>query len=154
MLLFQIMLAEKFQEMCLKVILDKSQLYSDFVSLGEMKKSNDASSTFYLLLPVKMQSYSDDKDVDWETMERCLASPIFGNSVDSLDGLCPIIDTLELRNGTFKISDVMNSLVFTPHNKKYSFVHGINHEKNAYRFKNKSYATYEAYYKERQVILI
>jgi len=146
------MLAEMFQEMSLKVILDRSVFSSDFVPLGEIDDSYNTSSTFYLLLPVIMKNYSDNKTVDWGTVRRCLASPIFGNSADPFKGLHPMSNTLELRNGTFKISDVMNSFVYTPHNKKYFFIHDINHGKSAYSYKNGKDATYEAYYKKRQVI--
>ncbi|ONK59574.1 uncharacterized protein A4U43_C08F7860 [Asparagus officinalis] len=150
----QIMLAEKFQEIALKIILERSLFFSDIVLLGDINEPHTTSSTFYLLLPVKMQDYSDDKLVDWETVGRCINSPAFGYSIDSLDCLDPVNDTLELHNGTFKKSDIMNSLVFTPHNKKFFFIDDINQEKNVNSHKNDKYATYEAYYKERGVELL
>lgn len=149
-LIFQITLAEKFHEMSLKVILERSVFSSDFVSLGERSDSHDTALTFYLFLPVIVRSDGDDKAVDWETVQRCLSSPVFGNSTNSED-LQPTSDRMKLRNGTFKVSDIMNSFVFTPHNRKYFFVQGINHEKNAYTYKSEKYPTYDAHYKERQV---
>lgn len=148
------MLAEKFQEMSLKVFLDRSMFSSEFVSLGERAESHTTSSTFYLLLPIKILNFGDSMIVDWDTVRRCLASPVFGNSADPFQGLHSTSDTLKLRNGTFTTRDIMNSLVFTPHSKKYFFIHDINHEKNVYSLKSEKHSTYEAYYKKRQVFVL
>ncbi|XP_010932228.2 endoribonuclease Dicer homolog 4 isoform X2 [Elaeis guineensis] len=144
-------LAENFQEMFLKVILDRSDLSSEFVPLGKYDASQHSSSIFYLLLPVKQQRYGENLTVDWTTIRRCLSSPVFG----PITNLCekdphPMNDTLELLNGPINKCDVLNSLVFTPHNNLFFFVDGILHETNASsQYRGTRAMSYAEYYQNR-----
>lgn len=119
--------------MFLKVILDRSDFFGDFVALGKNAASSQHSSTFYLLLPVKQNKCDSTMNINWEIVRRCLSSPIFKHPIASCErDPHPISNSLELRNCRFSESDVLNSLVFTPHNKFFYFVDGILHETNAH----------------------
>ncbi|KAJ6837174.1 endoribonuclease Dicer-like protein 4-like isoform X1 [Iris pallida] len=145
----EILLAQKFQEMFLKVILDRSELFADYVSLGEAGGAHQHSSTFYLLLPVKRQKCGEIMIIDWTTVERCLTSPIFRQpTVPYENGHDQTRDSLKLLNGTFNEDDVLNSLVFTPHNKLFFFVAGVLHKSNAHS-QYKPTTSYAEHYKKR-----
>ncbi|KAJ6808725.1 endoribonuclease Dicer-like protein 4-like isoform X1 [Iris pallida] len=125
----EILLAQNFQEMFLKVILDRSELFADYVSLGGAGGSHQHSSTFYLLLPVKQQKCGKIMIIDWTTVERCLSSPVFKQpTVPYENDHDQTRDSLKLLNGTFNEDDVLNSLVFTPHNKRFFFITEILHK--------------------------
>ncbi|KAJ6794191.1 endoribonuclease Dicer-like protein 4-like isoform X1 [Iris pallida] len=125
----EILLAQNFQEMFLKVILDRSELFADYVSLGEAGGSHQHSSTFYLLLPVKQQKCGKIMIIDWTAVERCLSSPVFRQpTVPYENDHDQTRDSLKLLNGTFNEDDVLNSLVFTPHNKRFFFITKILHK--------------------------
>lgn len=145
----EILLAQNFQEMFLKVILDRSELFPDYVSLGAVSGSHQHSSTFYLLLPVKQQKCEKTMTIDWTTVKRCLSSPIFRQpTVPYENGHDQTRDSLKLLNGTFNEDDVLNSLVFTPHNKLLFFIDGILHKSNA-RSQYKPTTSYAEHYKNR-----
>ncbi|XP_077222093.1 endoribonuclease Dicer homolog 4-like [Tasmannia lanceolata] len=57
--------AQNFQEMFLKIILDRSEFVSNFVPLGKKASSHLGSSTFYLLLPIWKHEHEDKMIVDW-----------------------------------------------------------------------------------------
>nr|CAD1831898.1 unnamed protein product [Ananas comosus var. bracteatus] len=138
----EIVLGQYFQEMCLKIILDRAEFYCDHVSLGKFHASEHCFSTFYLLLPVKQQNCGDKMIVDWETIRRSLSSPVFGRITD-LDWKdpYPISDSLKLLNGTVSKHKVLNSLVFTPHNKLFFLIDDVIHGTNANsQYKSVSYA--------------
>ncbi|XP_020109653.1 endoribonuclease Dicer homolog 4 isoform X1 [Ananas comosus] len=138
----EIVLGQYFQEMCLKIILDRAEFYCDHVSLGKFHASEHCFSTFYLLLPVKQQNCGDKIIVDWETIRCCLSSPVFGRITD-LDWKdpYPISDSLKLLNGTVSKHNVLNSLVFTPHNKLFFLIDDVIHGTNANsQYKSVSYA--------------
>ncbi|KAM0933866.1 hypothetical protein DsansV1_C34g0226111 [Dioscorea sansibarensis] len=146
----EITLAQKFQEMFLKVILDRSEFFSDVVLLGSNLKSH-CSLTFYLLLPVKQCADGKSVVVDWHTIRCCLSSPAFGCHVNSdrMDYV-PICDTLELLNGPVKKVDVLHSLIFTPHNKQFFFIDGRVDDINANSLRKGSKdISYAQHYKER-----
>ncbi|KAI4379355.1 hypothetical protein MLD38_005667 [Melastoma candidum] len=128
----EIFKAQKFQEMFLKVILDRAEFVQGFVALGENKNFPAGVSLFYLLLPVLC--YSDKNNfVDWKTIRRCLSSPVFGNPTDGLKRVDTYSEsTVVLENGTLNISDVENSLVYVPHKKEFYFVTSINWDKNGH----------------------
>ncbi|KAM0933868.1 hypothetical protein DsansV1_C34g0226131 [Dioscorea sansibarensis] len=127
----EINLAQKFQEMFLKVILDRSEFFSDVVLLGSNLKSH-CSLTFYLLLPVKQHADGKSVVIDWRTIRCCLSSPAFGCQVNSdRKDYVPTYDTLELLNGPFKKVDILHSLIFTPHNEQFFFIDGIVDDINA-----------------------
>ncbi|KAK8962374.1 hypothetical protein KSP40_PGU009157 [Platanthera guangdongensis] len=71
----EIFLAVNFQEMFLKIILDRSEYFDDTIVLG--KNDISLSSTFYILLPVMEQRYGENRTIDWTTVKRCLSSPAF-----------------------------------------------------------------------------
>ncbi|XP_020265696.1 endoribonuclease Dicer homolog 4-like isoform X2 [Asparagus officinalis] len=145
----EVLLAESFQEMFLKVILDRSDFYHDFVSLGENAAISPPSSTFYLLLPVKKKKCEENMVVDWETVKRCLSSPVFSHStVSHARDLCDVSNSLKLYNGTFAENDVFDSVVFTQHNKLFYFIYGILHEKNALS-KHRNSTSYAEHYMDK-----
>lgn len=127
----EIQLAEKFQRMFLKIILDRSEFISEFVSL-EKKENVDLASKFYLLLPVNL--FGDNKiSVDWELVRRCLSSPIFGTSVcKNNNKMSKSDDQLQLANGSKNIHDVANSLVYVPCKNAFFFISDVVKDKNAY----------------------
>ncbi|CAL5339512.1 unnamed protein product [Camellia sinensis] len=122
---------QKFQEMFLKVILDRSEFIPEFVSLGKNGFSNLGSSTFYLLLPVIL--YGNKMTVDWKLIRRCLSSPIFRNPEDAGDSVLPHLnDHLELANGPHHIDDVINSLVYAPCKDIFFFISDVVRARNGY----------------------
>ena len=72
----EIILAEKFQEMFLKIIFDREEFVSEFVSLRTNDFSKLSSSTFYLLLPVIFHDYENTLSIDWKIIRKCLSSPV------------------------------------------------------------------------------
>ncbi|XP_012071444.1 dicer-like protein 4 isoform X2 [Jatropha curcas] len=118
--------AMHFQEMFLKVILDRSEFTSDFVSLGK-NSSSESSPAFYLLLPIILSGRGNRVTIDWEIVRKCLSSPVFmGVEEESL----PSNVHLQLANGCKRMSDIENSLVYVPHKKQFYFITNIVHGKN------------------------
>ncbi|XP_058759719.1 dicer-like protein 4 isoform X1 [Vicia villosa] len=138
----EIKMAENFQEMFLKVILDRSEFVSKFVELGA--ESHTRTSTFYLLLPVILKEYNDVMKVDWKTVKRCLCSPIFRHPDDTFDKkVTPFDNHLHLANGYRSVGDVENSLVYTPHTNNFFFVTNVIYEKNGFSpFKDSDTSSY------------
>ncbi|XP_062159041.1 dicer-like protein 4 [Alnus glutinosa] len=130
----EIMFAQNFQEMYLKIILDRSEFIPEFVPLRRNDISKSSSSTFYLLLPVVLLDNESTITVDWEIVMRCLSSPVFRASEDDMvKEHFPLDDEhLQLINGYRSISDVENSLVYAPHRKEFFFITHIVHGKNGY----------------------
>ncbi|KAJ1271827.1 hypothetical protein BS78_06G155400 [Paspalum vaginatum] len=145
----EMILAHNFQEMFLKVLLDRSEFTSSYVMLGN---GNDAAlqmdSTFYLLLPIKQKFYGDKFMIDWPAVKRCLSSPVFQDpTVLSLHDSYLPNESLKLLDGTYSKADVIGSLVFTPHNQLFFFIDVILDEINAKSEFNG--ATYVEHFKER-----
>lgn len=116
--------------MFLKAILDRSEFVHEYVPLGKNALSKSCP-TFYLLLPVIFHVSERRVTVDWKIIRRCLFSPIFKNPANAVDmGILPSDDFLHLANGRCSIRDVENSLVYTPHQKKFYFIDSIVPEKN------------------------
>ncbi|TKY54740.1 Dicer protein 4 [Spatholobus suberectus] len=129
----EIKMAENFQEMFLKIILDRLEFVSESVDLGKGSESHTSASTFYLLLPVALQEYGNAMKVDWKTVKRCLCSPIFRHPADTMDKkVFPLDNHLQLANGCRSVKDVKNSLVYAPHKKIFYFVTNINYQKNGF----------------------
>ncbi|XP_077223182.1 dicer-like 4 isoform X2 [Tasmannia lanceolata] len=123
--------AQNFQEMFLKIILDRSEFVSNFVPLGKKASSHLGSSTFYLLLPIRKHEHEDKMIVDWRTVKGCLSSPVFRCPTRDTDkGHMPVSNSLEFFDGPIRISDIPNSLVLTPHNKLLFFIVDILHGTN------------------------
>ncbi|OVA00281.1 Ribonuclease III domain [Macleaya cordata] len=144
----EIMQAQNFQEMFLKIILDRSHFFSDFVPLGKNDSCQASSPTFYLLLPMKQNEHKVRPSVDWELIRNCLSSAIFRSPKDTSDNdPVPKSDSLKFANGSVTISVIVNSLVFTPHNKLFFFVddilHGIDAESP---FTSEDHSSYTEYY--------
>ncbi|XP_074579672.1 endoribonuclease Dicer homolog 4 isoform X2 [Curcuma longa] len=137
----EIVLAQQFQEMFLKIILDRSEYSLNFVPLGILNETHDVSSNSYLLLPITEQIYMEKK-IDWRTIRQCLSSQTFTNRTSAFDKVSYCNDdTLQLLNGSVNKSDVVNSLVFTPHKNLFFFIDGIYYGINGNsRCKNTSYA--------------
>ncbi|GMP35538.1 hypothetical protein CsSME_00007933 [Camellia sinensis var. sinensis] len=129
----EILQAQNFQEMYLKVILDRSEFISEFVSLGKNGFSGSGSPTFYLLLPVILCEYKSTMTVDWKLIRTCLSSPIFRSRQDARDSVIPHLNNhLELANGPHIINDVLNSLVYAPCKDTFFFISDVVPEKNGY----------------------
>jgi endoribonuclease Dicer len=142
-------MAENFQEMFLRVILDRLEFVSKFVELGAESRTN--TSTFYLLLPVILKEYDDVMKVDWETVKRCLCSPIFRHPVDTLNKkVTPLDNHLQLANGYRSVRDVENSLVYVPHTKFFYCVTDIIYEKNGFSpYKDSNTSNYADHFNEK-----
>ncbi|XVE71087.1 hypothetical protein DITRI_Ditri10aG0122200 [Diplodiscus trichospermus] len=129
----EIMQANHFQEMFLKVILDRSKILSEFVLLGNEEFLASSSSTFYLLLPVILQNCENEVTVDWRIVRRCLSSPLFKAPAESArNENFPSNICLQLANGCWSIRDIENSLVYAPHKKAFYFITNIVGQKNSY----------------------
>ncbi|KAK5830167.1 dicer-like protein 4 isoform X1 [Gossypium arboreum] len=128
----EIMQAQHFQEMFFKVILDRSELLSEFVTLGNVFLSS-SSSTFYLLLPVILSNCENKVTVDWGIVQRCLSSPLFKPPVAAakIENF-PSDVCLHLVNGCRSIRDIENSLVYATHKRAFYFITSIVGEKNGY----------------------
>ncbi|KAI3796093.1 hypothetical protein L1987_38757 [Smallanthus sonchifolius] len=130
----EILLAERFQEMWLKVIIDKSEFITDFVELGKDDFSNSAL-TFYLLLPMRVDEHRGSMTVDWQLITKCLSSPIFKNPKDIIttcDQMYTMNGCLYLANGPTQIKDILNSLVYVPCKDIFYFVSDYLPEKNSF----------------------
>lgn len=130
----EILQAQNFQEMFLKIILHRSEFVSERVQLGDSNDSYKAcSSTFYLLLPVILNDDNNKITVDWKSIKRCLSSPIFRNPAENAgSGYSPLIGELQLANGSRNEDEVVNSLVYAPYKNAFFFVADIIAEKNGY----------------------
>ncbi|RZC50978.1 hypothetical protein C5167_019405 [Papaver somniferum] len=149
----EIVQAENFQEMFLKIILDRPDFFSDFVPLGMSDIRQGSPPSFYLLLPLKQHKHENRLFIDWDLIRNCLSSAVFRSpkvSSDSLVTPVPPCESLEFANGPVSRSDFLNSLVFTPHNKLFFFVddilHGIDAESP---FMSEHHSSYREYYIEK-----
>ncbi|CAI9097482.1 OLC1v1033915C1 [Oldenlandia corymbosa var. corymbosa] len=124
--------AEKFQRMFLKIILDRAELSANFVSLEDKVTCNSFSSTSYLLLPVLFNE-KNKISVDWKVVRRCLLSPIFRAPECAEDPeVSQFKRQLQLANGIKSEEDVLNSLVYVPCRDTFFFVSDIVFDKNGY----------------------
>jgi endoribonuclease Dicer len=92
--------------------------------------------------------------VDWETVKRCLCSPIFRHPVDTLDKkVTPLNNHLQLANGYRSVRDVENSLVYVPHTKFFYCVTNIIYEKNGFSpYKDSNTSSYVDHFNEKYSI--
>ena len=140
-------LARNFQEMFLKILLDRSEFTVSHVMLGN-DETLQINSSFYLLLPIKQELYGDIFMIDWPTVERCLSSPIFKKPTGvSVNGSYLPDGSIRLLDNIYSKTDVVGSLIFSPHNKTFFVIDDILDELNARSEYNG--ATYEEHYKER-----
>ncbi|KAG6676656.1 hypothetical protein I3842_15G163400 [Carya illinoinensis] len=128
----EITLAKNFQEMYLKVILDRSEFIPESVSVGKNDISKSSFLTFYLLLPVILHDNESKIAVDWKIISRCLSSPLFRTPEDAMVEKYPLGVYLQLANGCRSRSDVENSLVYAPHKNEFYFITNIIHGMNGY----------------------
>ncbi|KAG9456245.1 hypothetical protein H6P81_000753 [Aristolochia fimbriata] len=135
--------AQNFQEMWLKIILDRKELFSDFIALGRNSSVLSGQSTFYLLLPVTKVA-EGKMAVDWTIVKQCLSSPIFRLPAND-DGTSNCVfhekQNLKFLNGIVNMSDVPDSLVVTPHNGLVFCVVDILSEINGHSLLKKSEST-------------
>ncbi|XP_068345228.1 dicer-like protein 4 [Pyrus communis] len=135
----EIVLAQNFQEMFLKLVLDRMKFVSDYVPLGRHDRSS--SSTFYLLLPVMLGNDDKIASIDWGTIRKCLSSPVFRAPGDATEKV-PSLD-IRLASGYKSIRDIQNSLVYVPYKKSFYFITDVVREKNGYsQYKNSGTLTY------------
>ena len=117
--------------MFLKVILDRSEFTSEFVSL-ENKTGDPISSTSYLLLPILLNN-NNKVSVDWKLVEKCLSSSIFGApKCAGHDESSQDKRQLHLAKGIKSAEEVVNSLVYVPCKDTFFFVSDIVYYKNGY----------------------
>ncbi|XP_073150113.1 dicer-like protein 4 isoform X2 [Henckelia pumila] len=137
--------AEKFQQMCLNIILDRSKFIPEYFSLEENDVHEANTSTFYLTLPIVQ--HDDDKiSVDWMLVNRCLSSPIFRHRDNVVDDEIPQPNSrLHLSNGGKDARDIVNSLVYVPCKDTFFFISDICHEKNGYSLYDESKTHAEHY---------
>lgn len=140
-------LARNFQEMFLKVLLDRSEFTSSYILLGG-DAALEEDSAFYLLLPIKQKFYGDKFMIDWPAVKRCLSSPVFQDPMGLFlhDSYVPN-ESLKLLDGTYSKAVVIGSLVYTPHTDLFFFVDVILDETSAKSELNGK--TYEEHFKER-----
>ncbi|KQJ83511.1 hypothetical protein BRADI_5g15337v3 [Brachypodium distachyon] len=143
----QMILARNFQEMFLKILLDRSEFTSSDVILCN-DDTLEISSTFYLLLPIKQKCCGDIFVIDWPTVVRCLSSPVFRDPVDvSVHGSYIPNESLRLLDEVYSRTDVVGSLIFVPHNNTFFIIDVILDKLNGRSEFNG--ATYEEHYRER-----
>ncbi|XP_028760714.1 dicer-like protein 4 isoform X2 [Neltuma alba] len=147
----EIQMAQQFQEMSLKIILDRSEFVNEYVPLGGADVLQTSTSTFYLLLPVIMQGCEKTITVDWKTVKRCLSSPIFRLREHAVTPkLFPWDMNLQLANGCRSVKDLENSLVYAPHKKQFYFIANIAYEKDGLsRYKDVGSSSYVDHYIQR-----
>ncbi|GMH30664.1 hypothetical protein Nepgr_032507 [Nepenthes gracilis] len=134
----EILLAQNFQKMFLKIIFNRSEFVPSFVPLEKSAVSNSEPSTFYLLLPVIWNQYKSTMTIDWKIIRRCLSSQIFGTSADIAGSRFPQNECLQLFDGPTQLNDIVNSLVYAEHKRSFFFVCQILHSKNSYSYHSDS----------------
>ncbi|KAK9706277.1 hypothetical protein RND81_07G114300 [Saponaria officinalis] len=134
----EMLLAQHFQEVCLKVIMDRSEFICDYVPLRgcEVRESN--SSKFYILLPVIWQEFGKKSSVDWMTIRKCLSSPIFTSPAPLVSSRIPSEGHLHLADGPASVNVILNSLVYVGHKKSFFFVSEVRTDRNGYSLHNSS----------------
>lgn len=138
-------LAEKFQKVFLKVLLDRHEFKPEYVSLEDSNACESNSLAFYLLLPVVEHGH-DRISVDWTLIRRCLSSPIFKHpSSDVENDIFQDRDHLHLANGCKSLNDTLNSLVYLPCKDTFLFISDILREKNAHSLYDDSKGHVEHY---------
>ncbi|XP_038879795.1 dicer-like protein 4 isoform X2 [Benincasa hispida] len=133
----EIIQAESFQEMFLKVILDRSEFVQEYIPLRN-NDSRSISPTSYLLLPVTFHDNEESVIIDWRVIKRCLSSQIFQNHACSIVKEAASSYThLTLYDGRRRSNDIENSLVYVPYKGEFFFVTNIVWGKNGYsQYKN------------------
>nr|AIE15767.1 Dicer-like protein 4b [Salvia miltiorrhiza] len=141
----EIALAETFQKLFLKVLVDRHEFRAEYVSLEDNSVCKSNLSTFYLLLPVVEHDH-DRFSVDWTLISRCLSSLIFKHtSSDVEDDICQVTGYLHLANGCTSFNSTLNSLVYLPCKDTFFFVSDILTERNAHDSYNDSSSHVEHY---------
>lgn len=138
-------LAEKFQKVFLKVLLDRHEFKPEYVSIEDSNAYGSNSLAFYLLLPVVEHGH-DRISVDWTLIRRCLSSPIFKHpSSDVENDIFQVRNHLHLANGCKSLNDTLNSLVYLPCKDTFLFISDILKEKNAHSLYDDSKSHVEHY---------
>ncbi|XP_022134940.1 dicer-like protein 4 isoform X2 [Momordica charantia] len=143
--------AESFQEMFLKVILDRSEFVQEFIPLRN-NVSKSISSTSYLLLPLIFHDNERSVSIDWKVIRRCLFSPIFQIPGSIVKETACSHAHLTLYDGRRRTSDIKNSLVYVPYKREFFFVTDIVKGKNGYsrsHYKNSSSSSHFEHLIER-----
>lgn len=91
-------------------------------------------STFYLLLPVKMDEKQGKYVVDWTIVMGYFYSPLFFNGTSKNDerDACDGVQTLTFENGDFDVRHIPNSIVTTSHNNLVFCVVDVLEDVNSY----------------------
>ncbi|KAL9273262.1 Dicer-like protein, partial [Drosera capensis] len=128
----EIALAQNFQEMFLKLVLNRTDFTASVVTLGKDRMCRSKSGTVYLLLPVIWNQYKSMIVVDWNVIRRCLSSSIFSSSTDVMGRQFPHDEQLQLVDGPCRTNDIVNSLVYVAHKSSFFFVTQVLPGKNGY----------------------
>ncbi|GFP97060.1 dicer-like protein 4 [Phtheirospermum japonicum] len=149
----EIAAAEMFQQLFLKIILDRHELIPDYVVLENNDVHESSSSTFYLLLPVILHEHGKIS-VDWTLIRRCLSSPIFKNPGVGLgDETSQLNNHLHLASGRKSVHDVVHSLVYVPCKNTFFFISGIFQGKSGHSLYDDSKSHVEHYAEKYDVHL-
>ncbi|KAH9296951.1 hypothetical protein KI387_028633, partial [Taxus chinensis] len=117
--------ALKFQEVYLRIMLDRPDFLEDYVALGREDRNWGSSSTTYLLLPVQSCDAEKDISIEWKIIKEILSSPIFSHTSQKLaeefcnEHLIKRRDYLRLANGWAPVETLQNTLVLTTHNNTF-----------------------------------
>ncbi|KAE8653040.1 hypothetical protein Csa_019548 [Cucumis sativus] len=134
--------AESFQEMFLKVILDRLEFVQEYIPLRNNASRSVSSS--YLLLPMIFHDNEGSLFIDWNVIRRCLSSKIFQNDACLIVKGTASSDThLMLYDGHRRSSDIENSLVYVPYKGEFFFVTNIERGKNGHsQYKNSGFSSH------------
>ncbi|KAL9263922.1 Dicer-like protein [Drosera capensis] len=128
----EIALAQNFQEMFLKLVLNRTDFTASVVTLGKDRMCRLKSGTVYLLLPVIWNQYKSMMVVDWKVIRRCLSSSIFSSSTDVVGRQFHHDEQLQLVDGPCRTNDIVNSLVYVAHKSSFFFITQVLPGKNGY----------------------
>lgn len=147
--------ALNFQEIFLRILLDRQDFRTDYVELGTEDVNLGLSSTSYLLLPVQSCDSKQELCIDWKIIKDCLSSPVFSHESKGLSAADDSGNQLEERdfwrfdNGWVHIDNIRNTLVVTSHNDTFYCIVDILHEINANSYAETMNCSYADYYKKK-----
>lgn len=152
--------ALKFQEIFLRILLDRQDFCTDYVELGVEDANFGMSSTSYLLLPVQSCDGKQELCIDWKIIKDCLSSPVFSHASKGLpaaDGSGNLLenrDYLWFDNGWVHIDTIQNCLVVTSHNDTFYCIVDVLHEINANSYAETMNCSYADYYKKKYNVIL
>ncbi|GLJ43003.1 hypothetical protein SUGI_0892520 [Cryptomeria japonica] len=158
-----IQLAEalKFQEIYLRIILDRADFENDYVEVGREDRNQGNPSTSYLLLPVQSCDAKKDITIEWKIIKDILSSPVFSLTSQKMpenfgEGhLLEMRDYLRLANGWVPMQTLKNSLVLTTHDNTFYCIVDILHQMNSNsKFGISSEYNYAEYFQKKHKVTL